>query len=82
MPAIVGAITVNIVSGVLNVGDVGIISPYTYSKTYAGGSSFNSGNTLNINNAPSVVNVYGNAAFEEIRITAPQNPGIREEGKP
>ncbi|MFH5185106.1 spore germination protein [Paenibacillus sp. TAB 01] len=76
MPAIVGAISINIVSGVMNVGDVGIISPSTYSKTYAGGSSFNSGNTLNITNAPSVVNVYGSFAYEERAIGTPDpEPG-------
>jgi spore germination protein PA len=68
MPAIVGAVQINIVSGVFNIGDVGIISPSSYSKTYAGGGSFNSGDTLNITNAPSVINVYGSEAFVQEQV--------------
>ncbi|MDF2963715.1 MAG: spore germination protein [Paenibacillus sp.] len=81
MPAIVGVINVNIVSGVFNVGDAGIISPSSYSKTYAGGGSFNSGETLNVNNSPSVINVYGSEAFEQTDIVVPPIQGIREEKK-
>ncbi|MCL6606342.1 MAG: spore germination protein [Paenibacillus sp.] len=65
MPAIVGAINVNNISGVFNVGDVGIIAPNSFSKTFAGGGSFNSGETLNINNSPSVINIYGSDAYEQ-----------------
>ncbi|NOU97365.1 spore germination protein [Paenibacillus sp. LMG 31456] len=81
MPAIVGAINVISVSGVFNVGDVGIISPTTYSKTYAGGGSFNSGETLNVNNSSSVINVYDSEAFEQTEIVVPQNQGIGEGDK-
>lgn len=81
MPAIVGAINVNNISGVFNVGDVGIISPTTYSTTYAGGGSFNSGDTLNVNNSPSVINVYGSDAFVQSEVLGQQIPHIREEDK-
>jgi len=57
MPAIVGAVNVNSVSGVFNIGDVRTISPSTISKTFAGGGSFNSGDRLQVNNAPSIIKV-------------------------
>ncbi|MED4585957.1 spore germination protein [Brevibacillus choshinensis] len=57
MPAIVGVINVNSVSGVFNVGDVRKISPVSYTKTFAGGGSFNSGTTLNVKIPRSVVYV-------------------------
>ncbi|KQL44159.1 spore gernimation protein [Brevibacillus choshinensis] len=57
MPAIVGVINVNSVSGVFNVGDVRKISPVSYTKTFAGGGSFNSGTTLNVKVPRSVVYV-------------------------
>jgi spore germination protein PA len=58
MPAIVGAVNVNSVSGVFNIGDVRTISPKTFSKTFAGGGSFNSGDKLDINNHQSIIKVY------------------------
>ena len=58
MPAIVGAVNVNTVNGVFNIGDVRSISPRSLSKTFAGGGSFNSGDKLDINNGQSVVKVY------------------------
>ncbi|GED30655.1 MULTISPECIES: spore germination protein [Brevibacillus] len=57
MPAIVGVINVNSISGVFNVGDVRKISPVSYAKTFAGGGSFNSGTTLNVRIPRSVVYV-------------------------
>jgi len=57
MPAIVGVINVNSISGVFNVGDVRKISPVSYAKTFAGGGSFNSGTTLNVKIPRSVVYV-------------------------
>lgn len=82
MPALVGVINVNFNNGVFNVGDVGILSPSTFSTTYAGGGSFNSGNTLNIHNEPSVINVYDSAAFEERSLTAAPNiTSIQEVGQ-
>ncbi|WP_051621139.1 spore germination protein [Paenibacillus sp. UNC451MF] len=79
MPALVGVINVNIISGVFNVGDVGIISPSTFSTTYAGGGSFNSGNTLNIHNESSVINVYGSEAYVQRSVDSSQTPVIQEE---
>lgn len=79
MPAIVGAININTVTGVLNIGDVGIISPSTYSKTYAGGGSFNSGKTLNVSNAPSVINVYGSEAYDQTLIRPPLRDSVKED---
>ncbi|UVI33288.1 spore germination protein [Paenibacillus spongiae] len=65
MPAIVGAINVNNNSGVFNIGDVGTIAPSSFNTTFAGGGSFNSGDTLNINNSPSIINIYGNDVYEQ-----------------
>lgn len=58
MPAIVGAVNVNSVAGVMNIGDVRIISPRSYTKTFAGGGSFNSGKRLTINNPRSVIHIH------------------------
>ncbi|MEQ6375426.1 spore germination protein [Bacillaceae bacterium S4-13-58] len=50
MPAIVGAVKVNSVStsSIFNIGDVYHISPFSQTKTYAGGGSFNTGHGLQI----------------------------------
>lgn len=58
MPAIVGTVNVNAISGVFNIGDVHIISPKSLIKTFAGSGSFNSGTNLKINNASSIIKVY------------------------
>lgn len=65
MPAIVGIVNVNSVGGVMNIGDVRIISPRTSEKTFAGGGSFNSGTNLGIDNSRSVINVYESAGFDQ-----------------
>jgi spore germination protein PA len=78
MPAIVGAINVNSVSGVFNIGDVGTIAPSSFNQTFAGGGSFNSGESLNINNSPSVINIYGADAFEQT-VIAPESD-VQESG--
>lgn len=65
MPAIVGTVNVNNISGVFNIGDVRTIAPRSLLKTFAGGGSFNSGETLNIRNAPSVINIYGTDVYEQ-----------------
>jgi spore germination protein PA len=57
MPAIVGVININNIAGVFNVGDVRTISPASYSKTFAGGGSFNSGDRLSVKIPRSVVYV-------------------------
>ncbi|WP_053220388.1 spore germination protein [Virgibacillus senegalensis] len=50
MPAVVGAVKVNSISesSIFNIGDVYAINPYTNSKTFAGGGSFNTGNGIHI----------------------------------
>ncbi|WP_312114070.1 spore germination protein [Brevibacillus reuszeri] len=57
MPAIVGVVNVNSMSGVFNVGDVRRIAPVSYTKTFAGGGSFNSGTNLYFRIPKSVVYV-------------------------
>lgn len=57
MPAVVGVINVNSMTGVFNVGDVRKINPVSYTKTFAGGGSFNSGTTLNFKIPRSVIYV-------------------------
>ncbi|QTM98660.1 spore germination protein [Sediminibacillus dalangtanensis] len=58
MPAVVGAVKVNTVSSssIFNIGDVYAINPYTTSKTFAGGGSFNTGNGIQIQLQNSVTN--------------------------
>jgi spore germination protein PA len=65
MPARVGSVNVNSISGVFNIGDVYTISPKSFLKTFAGGGSFNSGETLHIRNEPSVINIYGSDVYEQ-----------------
>jgi spore germination protein PA len=65
MPAVVGTVNVNLLSGVMNIGDVHTIAPRGLFRTYAGGGSFNSANKLNINNAASTINIYGTEAYEQ-----------------
>ena len=81
MPAIVGTVNINSLEGVLNVGDVHTISPTGYFKTFAGGGSFNSGDTLNVNNGPSVIHVYGTDAFEQTSLL-PENKFPQVGGDP
>ena len=66
MPAIVGTVNINSISGIFNIGDVNTISPKNLAKTYAGGGSFNSGDRLTIHNSPSLINVYDSKEFEQI----------------
>ncbi|RUS46957.1 spore germination protein [Cohnella sp. AR92] len=65
MPAIVGAVNIIAIDGIFTIGDVGTIAPVGFFKTFAGGGSFNAGETVNISNSPSVFNVYGNEVFEQ-----------------
>ncbi|MBP1932402.1 spore germination protein [Ammoniphilus resinae] len=58
MPAMVGTVNINSLSGIMNIGDVHKIAPRNYSKTFAGGGSFNSGDNLNVHNENSVIHVY------------------------
>jgi spore germination protein PA len=56
MPAVVGSISVNAVSSgsVFHIGDVQTICPVSYSKTYAGAGSFNTGDNLRVHNGYNV----------------------------
>ncbi|WLD91592.1 spore germination protein [Alkalihalobacillus sp. AL-G] len=56
MPAFVGAIKINDISGsaVVNIGDVFHIEPRSQTKTFAGAGSFNTGNYLRVKNGYSV----------------------------
>lgn len=56
MPAVVGAIKVNNVSGsgIFHVGDVWRISAYSTLKTFAGAGSFNTGDNLYVQNGYNV----------------------------
>lgn len=78
MPAIVGTVNINSISGIFNIGDVGTISPQNLSKTYAGGGSFNSGDRLTINNSPSLINVYDSKEFEQIVLPSEQQQIVTE----
>lgn len=65
MPAIVGTVNVNSMTGVLNVGDVRIIAPIADNYTFAGGGSFNSGDTMNVTNASSIIRISDTDFVEE-----------------
>ena len=58
MPAIVGVIQVISVSssGIVHIGDVFKISPFSMSKIYAGAGSFNTGEAVSNYNAYSLTN--------------------------
>ncbi|MBM7694000.1 spore germination protein PA [Peribacillus deserti] len=60
MPAIVGAVQVISIgdSGVFNIGDVYKIAPFSFSKTFAGAGSFNTGDRISVNNQVSSTNTY------------------------
>lgn len=59
MPGVVGVLKVNSVasSGVLHVGDAVHISPNSTVTSFAGAGSFNTGDFMKVNNAPSVTRV-------------------------
>jgi hypothetical protein len=58
LPAIVGVVQVINVgsSGIVHIGDVFKISPYSTSKTFAGAGSFNTGESISLYNAYSTTN--------------------------
>jgi spore germination protein PA len=58
MPAVVGALKIiNIsASGVVHIGDAGVIAPRSASKTYAGSGSFNTGDFPSTYNVVSSTN--------------------------
>jgi spore germination protein PA len=67
VPAIVGNLKViNISSGgVLHIGDVGLISPKTTAKTYAGSGSFNTGDFPQTYNVVSSTNTNDNDLIDD-----------------
>ncbi|MBT2669529.1 spore germination protein [Streptomyces sp. ISL-14] len=58
MPAIVGIVQVINVSnsGVVHIGDVFKIGPYSTAKTFSGAGSFNTGESISLYNAYSTTN--------------------------
>lgn len=65
MPAVVGTVNINSLTGVLNIGDAKLIAPYSEVYTFAGGGSFNSGDTMVVKNAPSIIRVTDTDFIEE-----------------
>lgn len=67
MPAIVGIVQVINVgsSGVVHIGDVFKISPYSTSKTFAGAGSFNTGESISLYNAYSTTNTNDSDAVDQ-----------------
>ncbi|MGE7764071.1 spore germination protein [Peribacillus sp. NPDC096540] len=67
MPAIVGFVqAINVgSSGVVHIGDVFKISPYSTSKTFAGAGSFNTGDSISLYNAHSNTNTYDSDAVDQ-----------------
>lgn len=74
MPAIVGTVNVGSMAGVFNVGDVRIIAPVSEIYTFAGGGSFNSGDTMNVANAPSIIRISDTDFIEERPFLPAANP--------
>ncbi|WP_019121490.1 spore germination protein [Brevibacillus massiliensis] len=79
MPAIVGTVNINSLSGVFNIGDVNAITPSTVVKTFAGGGSFNSGTNLTVNNSPSVINVYDTGSGDQAVFIQERDGSISKE---
>jgi len=67
MPAIVGVIQVISVSGsgVVHIGDVFKISPYSTAKTFAGAGSFNTGESISLYNQYSATNINDSDLIDE-----------------
>ncbi|WP_261134050.1 spore germination protein [Bacillus sp. Marseille-Q3570] len=70
MPAMVGAIKINEVSGsaVFNIGDVYHIGPNSRSKTFAGAGSFNTGDNLQVNNGYSITHTIDSDVIDNSNI--------------
>ncbi|KIL45647.1 spore germination protein [Jeotgalibacillus soli] len=60
MPAFVGAIHITSLgsSGVMHIGDCFSIQPLSFTKTFAGAGSFNTGDGLYVENHQSVTNTW------------------------
>ncbi|KYC97209.1 spore germination protein [Heyndrickxia sporothermodurans] len=67
MPAIVGAVQVMNIgsSGVFHIGDVFQLTPISTAKTFAGAGSFNTGETLAIQNYQSATNTFDNDGIDQ-----------------
>jgi spore germination protein PA len=70
MPAMVGAIKINEISGtaVFNVGDVYHMAPQSQTKTFAGAGSFNTGDYLQVNNGYSVTHTIDSDVIDSSNI--------------
>lgn len=67
MPAIVGAVKVINLgsSSIFHIGDVYKVEPYTQSKTFAGGGSFNTGDGIRIHMENSQTQLVDNDQFDQ-----------------
>lgn len=67
MPGFVGAVQIMNIgsSGVFHIGDVFQINPISTSKTFAGAGSFNTGETLSIQNHQSSTNTLDNDGVDQ-----------------
>lgn len=67
MPAIVGAVKVINLgsSSIFHIGDVYTIQPYTQSKTFAGGGSFNTGDGIRIHMVNAKTKMVDNDKFDQ-----------------
>ncbi|WP_226548762.1 spore germination protein [Pseudalkalibacillus sp. SCS-8] len=70
MPAMVGAIKINEISGtaIFNVGDVYHMAPQSQTKTFAGAGSFNTGDYLQVNNGYSVTHTIDSDVIDSSNI--------------
>jgi spore germination protein PA len=68
MPAKVGMIKVVTISSssIFNVGDVFHMAPKTWAKTFAGGGSFNTGNSVHVQVANSNTNIQDNEVVDQV----------------
>lgn len=67
MPGFVGAVQIITIgsSSVFNIGDVFHISPVSYSKTFAGAGSFNTGDSIRVKNEYSATNTYDSDGVDQ-----------------
>ncbi|MFX3622460.1 MAG: spore germination protein [Ectobacillus sp.] len=70
MPAIVGNVMIINVgsSGVFHIGDVFVIRPISFSRTFAGAGSFNVGETISVYNYQNTTNVNDSDAVDQPNI--------------
>lgn len=68
MPAVIGAVNINSVSGTVNFGDALNLSPKSNTKEFLGSGSSNVGNMVNANNGFSIVNTIDPSIAENVQI--------------